>query len=453
MKITRFLGRALHGHLDLDISFFDDLTFITGKNGSGKTTVLNLIASVLLPRPDYLATGYFKQFSVDLIHNGEEVTICVVKDSQHTIVTCSHIFGQELSIVEFDPPEPIPPHRYQELSEEYYQESLIRNSENAVLQYIQGLPVPMYLGLDRRPLSPTREMPQFRSGLRTRTRSRSARSIFGRSIEAGLDTALNYAREHIFQVRRDEVALDARFRERLVLELIDFPPISIVGAGKFERPSEEDLDRFESAKVNLRRFPSLLNIDPEIISSKIDPAIQFLDETLDKVEEEKEDTLSYAALEWSVNSINFNKLSTLSDIISDYNNQRNRLRQRINNYLKTTNNFMTDNGKEIVFDDIGEIRFILSDDGQNEERYIYALSSGEIQMIVILTHLYFNPEVERANVFIIDEPELSLHVQWQEKFVDGVMEASTETQFILATHSPTIILDKVDHCCEISKSW
>ena len=38
--------------------------------------------------------------------------------------------------------------------------------------------------------------------------------------------------------------------------------------------------------------------------------------------------------------------------------------------------------------------------------------------------------MDRANVFIINEPELSLHVQWQEKFVDGIMEASRETQFI-----------------------
>ena len=72
-------------------------------------------------------------------------------------------------------------------------------------------------------------------------------------------------------------------------------------------------------------------------------------------------------------------------------------------------------------------------------------------MVVILTHLYFNSEVERANVFIIDEPELSLHVEWQEKFVDAVIEASESTQFILATHSPSIILDKVDHCVELTK--
>ena len=111
---------------------------------------------------------------------------------------------------------------------------------------------------------------------------------------------------------------------------------------------------------------------------------------------------------------------------------------------------MHDSGKKIAFNNNGDLRFIL-EDKEEEEGYINSLSSGEIQLVVILTHLYFNPEVERANVFIIDEPELSLHVQWQEKFVDGIMEASRETQFILATHSPTIILDKVLNCVEISR--
>ena len=103
-----------------------------------------------------------------------------------------------------------------------------------------------------------------------------------------------------------------------------------------------------------------------------------------------------------------------------------------------------------MFNDNGDLRFVLEEE-MEEERHINTLSSGEIQLVVILTHLYFNPEVEQANVFIIDEPELSLHVQWQEKFVDGIMEASRETQFILATHSPTIILDKTKNCVEISQ--
>jgi predicted ATPase len=63
----------------------------------------------------------------------------------------------------------------------------------------------------------------------------------------------------------------------------------------------------------------------------------------------------------------------------------------------------------------------------------------EIQLIVIITHLVFCEQNDEPTVFVIDEPELSLHISWQEKFVKAITEASPSTQFILATHSPAII--------------
>jgi predicted ATP-binding protein involved in virulence len=52
----------------------------------------------------------------------------------------------------------------------------------------------------------------------------------------------------------------------------------------------------------------------------------------------------------------------------------------------------------------------------------------------------------------VDEPELSLHIKWQELFVTAVQEASPKLQLILATHSPSIILDRVDKCVDLSKA-
>jgi predicted ATPase len=134
--------------------------------------------------------------------------------------------------------------------------------------------------------------------------------------------------------------------------------------------------------------------------------------------------------------------------VSDYNTASEGVFKRANEFLNTVNSFLKDSGKTVRFDGFGKLKFFIR--SPDEERDIRTLSSGEIQLIVILTHLYFNPEVDKANVFIIDEPELSLHVQWQEKFVAGIMDASSETQFILATHSPSIILDKTNKCIEIA---
>jgi predicted ATP-binding protein involved in virulence len=57
----------------------------------------------------------------------------------------------------------------------------------------------------------------------------------------------------------------------------------------------------------------------------------------------------------------------------------------------------------------------------------------------MIAHLIFEESRRPSGIFIIDEPELSLHLAWQEIFVDSISKASPKTQFILATHSPTII--------------
>lgn len=49
---------------------------------------------------------------------------------------------------------------------------------------------------------------------------------------------------------------------------------------------------------------------------------------------------------------------------------------------------------------------------------------------------------EKRNViFIADEPELSLHVKWQEKLINAIRELNPNAQLIIATHSPDIVAD------------
>ena len=63
-----------------------------------------------------------------------------------------------------------------------------------------------------------------------------------------------------------------------------------------------------------------------------------------------------------------------------------------------------------------------------------ALSAGEKQM---LSFLCYNAFVKNS-VVVIDEPELSLHVDWQRLLFPILKEQGTSNQFILATHSPFI---------------
>ena len=62
------------------------------------------------------------------------------------------------------------------------------------------------------------------------------------------------------------------------------------------------------------------------------------------------------------------------------------------------------------------------------------LSAGEKQM---LSFLCYNAFSENTPIFI-DEPELSLHIDWQRLLLPTLLDQSTRNQFFIATHSPFI---------------
>lgn len=69
----------------------------------------------------------------------------------------------------------------------------------------------------------------------------------------------------------------------------------------------------------------------------------------------------------------------------------------------------------------------------------YKLSSGEKQMLVILlTALVRNGE---RSVLFMDEPEASLHIEWQQKLIAMIRKLNPDMQLILTTHSPAVIME------------
>lgn len=95
-----------------------------------------------------------------------------------------------------------------------------------------------------------------------------------------------------------------------------------------------------------------------------------------------------------------------------------------------------------------EITFI-----QRGEKAIspYQLSSGEKQMLIIfLTTLV---QDNKHFIMLMDEPEISLHTDWQENLIDNIRKLNENVQIIIATHSPSIVVngwkDKVFEISEI----
>lgn len=67
------------------------------------------------------------------------------------------------------------------------------------------------------------------------------------------------------------------------------------------------------------------------------------------------------------------------------------------------------------------------------------LSSGEQHELILVHELIFN--TQKQSLILIDEPELSLHLEWQQRFLDDLQRISELSGFdvIIATHSADII--------------
>ena len=72
------------------------------------------------------------------------------------------------------------------------------------------------------------------------------------------------------------------------------------------------------------------------------------------------------------------------------------------------------------------------------------LSSGEQNLLVLYFQLIFLTQPD--SLVMIDEPEISLHVDWQEQFLNDIKRVSDLRQLdvLVATHSPDIIGDRQD---------
>jgi predicted ATP-binding protein involved in virulence len=104
----------------------------------------------------------------------------------------------------------------------------------------------------------------------------------------------------------------------------------------------------------------------------------------------------------------------------------------------------SDTGKTIMRKE-NEVLF----DQDGETLTPYQLSSGEKQMMVILLTVLV--EDEQPYVLFMDEPEASLHIDWQQRLIGLIRTLNPHVQIVLTTHSPAVIMNGwMDAVTEVS---
>lgn len=94
------------------------------------------------------------------------------------------------------------------------------------------------------------------------------------------------------------------------------------------------------------------------------------------------------------------------------------------------------NEREVVFKNLQTGR----------EFSINNLSSGQQQVVYRIGYLLENLNILDGGIVLIDEPEISLHPQWQVRYVDFLKIIFGENiQIVIATHSPYVVKSGIDN--------
>ncbi|WP_433810542.1 AAA family ATPase [Flavobacterium johnsoniae] len=442
MRLIKFEGSKINEYLDIEIKFNCDLSILTGTNGSGKTTSLNLIQAILLPKLPDIITIPFEFIKLEIEYAENQYKIQIDKD-KNSIVFNVFINSTEQLFSSFI------------LSREYITEFDIYNIKNSdhkkidylfrkfqkeeYFQFINNLSKPILIGLERTSNNINNEYKDYLYERNLFLRKDTLKSNpylhkqnLGVSI---LETEMLV--QNVY--KRVKVVRDNYYKminKELIMSSFDFFDFDITSLA--DEVALNDKFRILEKRTEIEEtLKSIGFLDIEL-SKKLSVFFEKVENVMRKLDDGDQSS----TLEWLLNKSQIDKLYKVLNIIDDYNVKAKRIFEPVNRFLKIINSFLKDTSKKIFIDEVGRL-LISKPSGRNLT--IDELSSGERQLIILFANVIFNKYNPNRKTFseimIIDEPEISLHIRWQDKFVESLLEASSQTQFILASHSPDIIGD------------
>lgn len=433
MRLLNFKAQNVYGHLDFNINFFEDLNFLTGLNGTGKTTALNLIIALITPSFKQLVRTNFKIIELTFIHNGKESKIICEKAEQRLYLQInekrSYIDLAGLPI--HDESEGILHHEFR---------------SNDIIEEIQKIPTPMFLDLNRRFIKNARDIEK-------KNNNAYYNHIHGKYYhenEGNKDLSLVEVsiqiKDLISSINRRKLGLAEKLKRNILKDSFTLQKLTL--NGDLKTPTVLELQEYKKTILSTLNQLDLLDEGEtlfdnfflsmeEIINNlkSIEPKLNIDKKKKDRSIKEQELAI---LTQWLINQPQLERIIRLSAKINEHQEKVKNLEKTKERFLTSINRFYEQTNKKLVIKDDGKAEILI----KGHSKDIELLSSGERQLLIILSHLNLSNDLPKSSVFIIDEPELSLHLLWQEMFVDEIMKANKDIQIILATHSPAIVNNK-----------
>ncbi|ASB89503.1 AAA family ATPase [Bacillus sonorensis] len=442
MNIKRLKILNLYGKT-YDIEFHEKLTILYGLNGSGKTTVLDIIFYILSGNIKRLLKYKFSLLDLQFESNKRLIRLTIEDRGEY-------IHGK-IDELEFE----IIKEPQQFMFSDEYKTYSNENSINNFKEKIVPLSETVYIPLNRRvrqnvpkPIGPVpiryrkRAINEYKNNEEIDSAYYAIPSENQKNIADSIMAANRHFDLHKQRIVREENIINTNLRNKMVENFSAPITTDLMDADDYDFSNlEEKINEIFNGK---KKFKTNIK------------ELLFRYSKLRHSYEKKENSVVIKDDKLFIEHISaFVQLSKLNEIEVIASRQKKRidfLKKNLAHVLDSINYLLKDTNKQIRFNEEENKLVFLNSDNPNEELDLTLLSSGEKQIVIFFVFSLTSQFRIKDKVLLIDEPELSLHVEWQSKLLDLLMENNNSSQIIIATHSPDVIGDYKEYCSEVRGS-
>lgn len=423
--IERLTVKKLWGYKNFDIRFQKDVNVIIGLNASGKTTLINILYDTLSGNIGKLARTDFEDVVVQLrSFKGNRTRTVSVKQT-----------GEELTLKVGNKSFSVPTEMAQHMagrSNGDLPPGMLRRRFGIDLgelnDELSGLVPAVWLPVSRRlPIAEEEEVarrPLHRKPLESVDECLASLLEELQRYRLSLNAELSEIRKEFQRHALENILYDKQHDRKLFDELVTLQP-----------PTEDDKLRL------IQAFEDVGMIDARM-KSRIE---EHFAAARDAIEKQRSHPGKFYMEELLILPL-LSRTRTIVEIAQKLEANRTQLFLATREYEEMVNSFLND--KKIKVSDKGSL-IITHERKQRGDLEWRHLSSGEKQILILLTQALLSDK--ESLVYVADEPELSLHVMWQEKLLEALTRIAGQCQFIVATHSPDITAGFDDKVIDLAR--
>lgn len=404
-RIRQVSITKLWGIKNISTDFDDHVNIFIGRNGSSKTTFLNLIEAVLLCDIYTLSEIDFESIEIKL-EEEESIEIKVTKAEQEEDSQIEYEFstGLTFSLPCVDP-------SFRPRYSMRHRERIFKIQEE-LSKYVNI----SWLSINRE------NNEDAERGYRHDTER------IRNTVDLKLNELVKKLVLYQLQLELEANRSATKFKEECLSLMLYNKDSDDITHRNLRQIADTDI---QSMKKDLFQAFNVLGVVKNK-RDQINNHISKIQEVKSKISEKKDLSLE----DIFVLSL-INRTLSIIEISKIHESQTKEIFAPMMNLWKCLKGFMQDKTFEFNKEKDGDLNIQLTEDRDKPTTIgITSLSSGEKQLFILLVEALLQKRM--PHIFIADEPELSLHLAWQRRIIEAILDLNPNAQIIVATHSPEV---------------